>query len=69
MRLGVYVNDINTGNFLVSDRDNQVKIIDIGHATFVNPLTPEIPGMTFTLGNLCGRDYISVNGVLGVDDD
>ena len=62
------MNDINTGNFLVSDRDNQVKIIDIGHATYANPLMPGVPGLTFTLGNLCGRDYISLNGVLDVED-
>ena len=69
VRLGVYVNDINPGNFRVSDKDGFVKIIDIGHATFANPLTPGVPGMTFTLGNLCGRDYVSINGVLGVEDE
>lgn len=68
VRLGIYVNDINTGNFLVSDKDGQVKIIDIGHATYANPLMPGVPGLTFTLGNLCGRDYISLNGVLDVED-
>ena len=68
VRLGVYVNDINPGNFLISSRDKAVKIIDIGHATFANPLTPGVPGLTFTLGNLCGQDFISVNGVLGVED-
>ena len=69
MHLGVYLNDINAGNFCVSETDGQVKIIDIGHASFVNPLTPEVPGITFTLGNLCGRDYISVNGILEVEDE
>ena len=69
MLLGVYLNDINAGNFWVSKDDGFVKIIDIGHATFVNPLTPEVPGMTFTFGNLCGRDYISLVGALGVEDD
>ena len=68
MRLGVYVNDINPGNFMMSAKDKTVKIIDIGHATFANPLTPGVPGLTFTLGNLCGQDYISVNGVLGMED-
>ena len=68
VRLGVYVNDINPGNFLISSKDKTVKIIDIGHATFANPLTPGVPGLTFTLGNLCGQDFISVNGVLGVED-
>ena len=68
VRLGVYVNDINAGNFTVSDKDGQVKIIDIGHATYANPLMPGVPGLTFTLGNLCGRDYISLNGVLDVED-
>ncbi|MDY6407264.1 MAG: hypothetical protein SPL08_00980 [Pseudomonadota bacterium] len=69
MNLGVYVNDINAGNFLLSDRDKCVKIIDIGHASFMNPLTPGVPGLTFTLGNLCGRDYLSVYGVGEVLDD
>ena len=68
VRLGVYVNDINEGNFIISDKDNVVKIIDIGHATFANPLTPEVPGLTFTLGNLCGQNYISINGVLDIKD-
>ncbi len=68
LRLGVYINDINAGNFILSATDNQVKIIDIGHASFANPLTPGIPGLTFTLGNLCGQDYISVNGVLDIED-
>jgi len=53
---------------MVSLKDKMVKIIDIGHATFANPLTPGVPGLTFTLGNLCGQDYISVNGVLGMED-
>lgn len=68
VRLGVYINDINEGNFIRSSQDNKIKIIDIGHATFANPLTPGIPGLTFTLGNLCGQDYMSINGVLDVED-
>ena len=68
MRLGVYINDINEGNFVVSEKDGQVKIIDIGHATFANPLTPGIPGLTFTIGNLCGQDYISIYGVLDIEE-
>ena len=67
-RLGIYVNDIHRDNFLVSDTDHQVKIIDIGHASYCNPMTPGIPGMTFTLGKLCGRDYISCDGVLEMED-
>ena len=67
-KLGIYINDINEGNFIVSEKDGQVKIIDIGHATFANPLTPGIPGLTFTIGNLCGQDYISIYGVLDVED-
>ena len=67
-RLGVYMNDINEGNFIVSDVDAKVKIIDVGHATFANPLTPGVPGLTFTLGNLCGQDYISIYGILDVED-
>ena len=30
-KLGVYANDINYGNFLLSAADGQLKIIDIGH--------------------------------------
>ncbi|MBQ7413034.1 MAG: serine/threonine protein kinase [Alphaproteobacteria bacterium] len=68
IRLGIYMNDINAGNFMISDKDGAIKIIDIGHATFANPLTPGVPGITFMMGNLCGRDYMSINGVLDVED-
>jgi len=67
--LGVYANDISKGNFLVSQRDGQVKIIDIGHASFVNPLTPEVSGLTFTFGNLCARNFLAIDGVLEMDED
>lgn len=60
-QLGVYVNDIWLGNFIKSSTDGQIKIIDIGHASFSNPLTPGVPGLTFAFGNLCGRDYSSAD--------
>ena len=67
-RLGIYINDINNGNFMISKKDGQIKVIDTGHASFINPLTPGVPGLTFTLGNLCGQDYISEAGVLDLED-
>jgi hypothetical protein len=53
---------------MFSQKDRQIKVIDTGHASFINPLTPGVPGLTFTLGNLCGQDYISEAGVLDLED-
>ena len=66
-RLGIYVNDISYQNF-IQDRSGKLKIIDIGHASFANPLTQGIPGLTFTFGNLCGQDYLTHFGVLSMED-
>lgn len=63
-RLGIYVNDISGGNFMISARDNKLKIIDIGHAGYSNPLNPGITGLCFSFGNLCGHDYIRHLGSL-----
>ncbi len=56
--LGIYVNDINKGNFLVSDKDNKLKIIDIGHASYANPLNPGVTGLCLSPNNLCGQDFL-----------
>lgn len=66
-RLGIYVNDVSPLNF-IWDKSHKLKIIDIGHATFANPLTQGIPGLTFTFGNLCGQDYLIHFGVLSMED-
>lgn len=57
-KLGVYANDINYGNFLLSAADGQLKIIDIGHAVYADPLNPGIAGICMSLNNLCGRDFL-----------
>ena len=66
-RLGIYVNDISVGNF-VEGKNGVYKIIDIGHASFANPLTQGVPGLTFTFGNLCGQDYLTHFGVMSLED-
>lgn len=66
-RLGIYINDVSLSNFILTDQ-NMVKIIDIGHASFANPLTQGIPGLTFTFGNLSGQDYLTHFGVLSMED-
>lgn len=63
-KLGIYVNDICSGNFIVSKTDKKVKIIDIGHATYANPLNPGLAGVCFSFTNLCGRDFLNHFGVL-----
>lgn len=63
-RLGIYVNDISGGNFITSSRDGKLKIIDIGHAGYSNPLNPGVTGICFSFGNLCGHDYIRHLGSL-----
>ena len=66
-RLGIYVNDISPHNF-IRTADKKLKIIDIGHASFANPLTQGVPGLTFTFGNLSGQDYLIHFGVLSMED-
>ena len=63
--LGVYINDVVADNFVQTAQG--IKIIDIGHATFYAPMTPDKPGLTYHLGNLCGKDFFSLfaeNGLL-----
>lgn len=64
--LGVYINDISYGNFLIPENGGKLKIIDIGHASYANPLTPPVPGLCITLGNLCGREYLPHFGVFSL---
>ncbi len=64
--LGVYINDISYGNFLMPSDSKTLKIIDIGHASYANPLTPPVPGLCITLGNLCGREYLPHFGVFNL---
>lgn len=66
-RLGIYINDVSPANFIVSPK-NILKVIDIGHASFANPMTPGIPGLTFAFGNLSGQDYLMHFGVMSMED-
>ena len=56
--LGLYLNDVREENLLVNKKTNTVELIDSGHMSYINPLNPGVPGYTYTLGNLCGRDSI-----------
>ncbi len=66
-RLGIYINDVSLANFIVSPK-GILKVIDIGHASFANPMTQGIPGLTFTFGNLSGQDYLTHFGVMSMED-
>lgn len=66
-RLGIYINDVSLANFIVSPK-GVLKVIDIGHASFANPMTQGIPGLTFTFGNLSGQDYLTHFGVMSMED-
>ena len=66
-RLGIYINDVSLANFIVAP-NGTLKVIDIGHASFANPMTQGIPGLTFTFGNLCGQDYLTHFGVMSMED-
>lgn len=66
-RLGIYVNDVSLANFIVAP-SGTLKVIDIGHASFANPMTQGIPGLTFTFGNLTGQDYLTHFGVMSMED-
>ena len=66
-RLGIYINDVSMANFIVAP-NGVLKVIDIGHASFANPMTQGIPGFTFTFGNLCGQDYLTHFGVKSMED-
>ena len=62
--LGLFINDVNEPNFIVSSKTKMPILIDSGHISYVNPLNPGHPGITFTLGNLSGRDSVCHFGVL-----
>lgn len=66
-RLGIYINDVSLANFIVAP-NGTLKVIDIGHASFANPMTQGIPGLTFTFGNLSGQDYLTHFGVMSMED-
>ena len=66
-RWGIYINDVSLANFIVAP-NGILKVIDIGHASFANPMTQGIPGLTFTFGNLCGQDYLTHFGVMSMED-
>ncbi len=66
-RLGIYINDVSLANFIVAS-NGVLKVIDIGHASFANPMTQGIPGLTFTFGNLTGQDYLPHFGVMSMED-
>ena len=66
-RLGIYINDVSLANFIVAS-NGVLKVIDIGHASFANPMTQGIPGLTFTFGNLTGQDYLTHFGVMSMED-
>ena len=52
--LGIFINDINEGNF------SNGKVIDIGHATFKDLLRPITSPYSTSLPNGCGFDYTEV---------
>lgn len=56
--LGLYLNDVREENLLVNKKTGMVELIDSGHMSYINPLNPGVPGYTYTMGNLCGRDSI-----------
>lgn len=64
-KLGIYMNDINNGNFLKTNRGRLV-IIDSGHVSYCNPANPGVPGATTNLSNLCGRSLIESFGACGL---
>ena len=51
--IGIYYNDVNTGNFRVND--NNMSFIDSGESSFVDFFKPGVAAYHFTLPNLNGR--------------
>ena len=51
--LGVYYNDLNTGNFLVNN--GILNFIDSGESSFVDFFKPGVTALNFSLPNLNGR--------------
>lgn len=51
--LGVYYNDLNCGNFMVSD--GKLNFIDSGESSYVDFFKPGVTALNFSLPNLNGR--------------
>lgn len=64
-QLGIYMNDINNGNFFKTSTGRLV-IIDSGHVSYSNPANPGVPGATTNLSNLCGRRLVTSFGADGL---
>lgn len=57
--LGINLNDITTGNFIINKNKNPI-LIDVGHVEFYHILRPMVCGYNFVLGNLCGRQVMKL---------
>jgi hypothetical protein len=57
--LGVYINDTSMKNVL-KDSDGAEKVIDLGHANFINPLKPGIKHYNIIFPNISGYDIASM---------
>jgi hypothetical protein len=54
-KLGIELNDVHSGNFLIDEKGNYI-LIDSGHVKFANTFRPPVVGMHIIYGNLCGRE-------------
>lgn len=61
--LGIYLNDAKESNFIMSDND-ELKMIDIGHASFIDPLRPGSKYNNIELSNQSGASLTT--GAAGI---
>lgn len=65
--LGIYLNDIGTTFNCYKDKQGNYKIIDIGHAEYLDILKPGAQLLTFETSNLCG--FSMKNALAGLNMD
>jgi len=66
-KLGIFMNDVDNGNFLQS-KTGKLTVIDSGHVSYSNAANPGVVGNTINLSNLCGRSLISTFGSYFIND-
>lgn len=65
--LGIYLNDIGTSLNCYQDKFGNPKLIDVGHAEYLDLLKPGGRDLTFELSNLCGFSFKNVLASLNTD--
>lgn len=65
--LGIYLNDIGPSFNCCKDKSGNMRIIDIGHAEYLDLLKPGSKNLTYECSNLCGFSFKSALAGLNIN--